>query len=120
MKSYTDVYQHEKLLWKGMAPRPERRLRGVLWHRCADSGQIEGEPFIEVKNGVVCPAETRVTELPGAYGARAFSSLDDDEAEDTYVGLGRWISARGYQLAGPRREIYRGKLLEIQYPLRTD
>jgi hypothetical protein len=35
------------------------------------------------------------------------------------VGLSRWIRARGYRLAAARREIYRGNLLEIQYPLET-
>jgi hypothetical protein len=90
---------------------------GVLWHRCADRGVIEGEPFIEVKGGAVGSATYRLKELPGAHVARAFSSLDDDEAEDTHVGLSRWIRARSYRLAGPRREVYRGKLLEIQCPL---
>jgi hypothetical protein len=57
--------------------------------------------------------------LPGAHVARAFSSLDDQEAEDTNVGLGRWVCDRGFRLAGARREIYRGNLLEIQYPLQA-
>jgi DNA-binding transcriptional MerR regulator len=117
LKSYTDIHQHEKLLWEAVAPRPEGRLRGVLWHRCADGGLLEAEPFVEVKKGTVCPAAFQLKELPGAHVARAFSSFDDEEAEGTYVGLSRWIRARGYRLAGARREIYRGKLLEIQYPL---
>jgi DNA-binding transcriptional MerR regulator len=112
LKCYADVHQHEKLLWRAVVSRNEYRLRGVLWHRCADGGVLEGEPFIEVNNGT--------KELPGAHVARAFSSWDDDEAEDTYVSLSRWIRARGYRLAGPRREIYRGKLLEIQYPVQMD
>jgi DNA-binding transcriptional MerR regulator len=117
VKSYTDIQQYEKSLWDAVASRPEGGLRGVLWHRCADAGLLEGEPFVEVKNGTVCPASYEIKELPGAHVARAFSSTDDEEAEDTYVGLGRWIRARGYRLAGARREIYRGRLLEIQYPL---
>lgn len=117
VSSYADIHQHEKSLWEAVAPRPERCLRGVLWHRCANGGLLEGEPFVEVKNGTARPGTYEVKELPGAHVARAFSSLDDQEAEDTYVGLGRWIRARGYRLAGARREIYRGKLLEIQYPL---
>jgi effector-binding domain-containing protein len=58
-----------------------------------------------------------VKELPATHVARAFSSFDDDEAEETYVGLSRWIRNAGFILAGSRREIYRGSLLEIQYPL---
>jgi len=120
LKSYTDVHQHEKSLWEAVAPRLEGRLHGVLWHRCADGGLLEGEPFVEVKKRIVCPAAYQLKELPGTHVARAFSSFDDDEAEDTYVGLSRWIRARGYRLAGARREIYRGRLLEIQYPLQAE
>jgi DNA-binding transcriptional MerR regulator len=117
VKSYAHIHQHEELLWKAVAPPPEGGRRGVLWHRCADGGLLEGEPFIEVKRGTACPAAYELKELPGAHVARAFSSLDDEEAEETYVGLSRWIRARGYRLAAARREIYRGNLLEIQYPL---
>ena len=120
LKCYADVHQHERLLWEAVASRTKFRLRGVLWHRCADGGVLEGEPFVEVKNGTGCPASYQLKELPGAHVACAFSSLDDDEAEDTYVDLSRWIRARGYRLVGPRREIYRGKLLEIQYPVQVE
>ena len=119
VKSYADIQQHENLLWEAVASRPRGGLRGVLWHRCADGGLLEGEPFVEVKKGTDCPATYELKELPGAQVVRAFSSLDDEEAEDTYVGLGRWIRARGYRLAGARREIYRGNLIEIQCPLET-
>ncbi len=78
---------------------------------------LEGEPFVEVSKTTACPATYELKELPGVQVARAFSSVDDEEAEDTYVSLGRWIRARGYRLAAARREIYRGSLLEIQYPL---
>ncbi len=114
---YEAIQEYENLLWAAVAPRPQHGLRGVLWHRCADGGLLEGEPFAEVTKGFRCPATLELKELPGAHVARAFSSLDDDEAEDTYVGLSRWVHARGYRLAAARREIYRGNLLEIQYPL---
>jgi DNA-binding transcriptional MerR regulator len=115
IKQYTDVHQYEKLLWRAVAP--EGRLHGVLWHSCADGGPLECEPFVEARHGTVCPSY-QLKELTGTHVARAFSSLDDEEAEATYVGLSRWIRARGYRLAGARREIYRDQLLEIQYPLR--
>jgi DNA-binding transcriptional MerR regulator len=117
VRSYADIQHYERLLWEAMAARPDGRFRGVLWHRCADGGLLEGEPFVEVKKATRCPAACELKELPGVHVARAFSSLDDDEAEDTYLALSRWIRARGYRLAGARREIYRGNLLEIQYPL---
>lgn len=120
LRSYSDLHQHERMLWDAVVAQPEAHLRGVLWHRCADGGRLEGEPFIEVRNGTARPAACQLKELPGAHVARAFCSFDDDEAEETYVGLSRWIRARGYRLAGPRREIYRGQLLEIQYPLQAE
>jgi DNA-binding transcriptional MerR regulator len=115
LKQYTDVHQHEKLLWQAVSPRG--RLHGVLWHSCADGGALECEPFVEAKFGTVCPPSYQLKELSGTHVARAFSSFDDEKAEAAYVGLSRWIRARGYKLAGARREIYRGELLEIQYPL---
>ena len=117
VRTYADIQQHENLLWQAVASRPRGGLRGVLWHRCADGGLLEAEPFVEVNVGTGCSSTYEINELPGAHVARAFSSLDDEEAEDTYVGLGRWIRDRGYRLAAARREIYRGRLLEIQYPL---
>lgn len=87
---------------------------GVLWHRCADQARIEGEPFIELRRQ---RRLTGVRQLPAVRVASVFSTLDDDEAEAKYLGLSRWMHARGHALVGPRREIYRGNLLEIQYPL---
>ena len=103
LKSYEDIRQHEKSLWQAVACRPEARLRGVLWHRCADGGVLEGEPFIGVKNGTPRRVGYEVKELAGAHVARAISSLDDDEAEETYMGLSRWIRAQGYRLAPASR-----------------
>jgi DNA-binding transcriptional MerR regulator/effector-binding domain-containing protein len=117
VKSYEHIQQYESVLWDAVAPTVQGGLRGVIWHRCADGGLLEAEPFIEVKKGRSGTGSYELKELPGVHVARAFSSLDDQEAEDTYIGLSRWICARGYRLAAPRREIYRGNLLEIQYPL---
>lgn len=117
LKQYTDVHAYEKLLWRAVAP--QGRLHGVLWHSCADGGPLECEPFVEAKYETGCPSLYQLKELDGTHVARAFCSLDDEEAEATYVGLSRWIRARGYRLVGARREIYRGQLLEIQYPLQN-
>ena len=118
LKQYTDVHQHEKMLWRAVAP--EGRLHGVIWHSCAAGGPLECEPFVEAKYETVCPGAYQWKGLIGGHVARVFSSFDDDEAEAAYVGLSRWIRARGYRLAGARREIYRGQLLEIQYPLQAE
>jgi DNA-binding transcriptional MerR regulator len=117
--TYAGVLQYEKQLWQAVEHRCRGRLRGVLWHRCASAGVLEAEPFVEVKVGTATCSAYVVKELPGAHVLRAFTSLDDHEAEDTYQGLNRWIRARDYRLAGAKREIYRDELLEIQYPLQT-
>ena len=119
VKDYAAIQPYEESLWQAVDSRPHGGLRGVLWHRCADGGLLEGEPFVEVRNGSAHRPSYEVKQLPAAHVARAFTSFDDEEAENTYVGLGKWIRARGYRLAGARREIYRGKLLEIQYPLQS-
>jgi len=119
IKDYAAIQQHEESLWRAVAPRAGGGLRGVLWHRCADAGLLEAEPFVEVQQSSVRAAAYEIRELPAAHIARAFTSTDDEEAENTYVGLSRWIRARGYRLAGARREIYRGQLLEIQYPVQA-
>lgn len=117
VNDYEDIHQHDDALAAAVTRAPLGALRGVLWHRCADGGALEGESFIEVTRSSPRPRACALKELPSTPVARAFSSLDDDEAEETYVGLSRWIRGAGFRLAGPRREIYRGSLLEIQYPL---
>jgi DNA-binding transcriptional MerR regulator len=117
LKRYDDIHKYEHALLNAVPTRSVGSLRGVLWHRCADSGIMEGEAFVELKGANLNASAFQTAELPAGPVARAFSSLDDDEAESTYVGLSRWIRSQGYDLAGARREIYRGNLLEIQYPL---
>jgi metallo-beta-lactamase class B len=41
VKNYADILRFEQELIGD--------LRGVLWHRCADSGSLEGEPFVALK-----------------------------------------------------------------------
>jgi effector-binding domain-containing protein len=56
-------------------------------------------------------------QLPEATLACAYSGLDDDSAEHSYAAIRRWMNVRGYRLAGPKRELYIGQMLEIQFPL---
>ena len=94
-------------------------LRGVLWHRCADSGSLEGEPFVSLKHKVPFRTFYDVKQLPAAYVACAYSGLDDDSSEQSYNAIRKWMNVRGYQLAGPKREIYLDQMLEIQFPLKS-
>lgn len=91
-------------------------LRGVLWHRCADSGSLEAEPFQVLKKRVPSWVHCEQGQLPEATLACAYSDLDDDGAEQTYHAIRRWMRLRGYRLAGPKRELNLGQKLEIQFP----
>jgi effector-binding domain-containing protein len=94
-------------------------LRGVLWHRCADSGVIEGEPFLELKRDVLRRTIYDVKHLPPATLACGYCEPDEDAAECVYHTLKLWMKVRGYRLAGPKREIDLGNMLEIQFPLQS-
>jgi len=56
-------------------------------------------------------------QLPEATLACAYSGLDDESAEQAYAAIRKWMSVRGYRLAGPKRELNLGQVLEIQFPL---
>jgi DNA-binding transcriptional MerR regulator len=93
-------------------------LRGVLWHRCEASGAIEGEPFVEIGRGLRHAPGIELKELPRVTVASAFCESDDMAAVRAYDAIDRWIHAREYRIDGPKREIYVGPILEIQFPVR--
>jgi DNA-binding transcriptional MerR regulator len=115
--SYGEIHRLEKEL-RNSLPRPALGdLQGVLWHRCADSGWLEGEPFVALRERVPSRGAYDLRELPAAVLACAYSSMDDDSADKTYNALARWTQIKGYRLVGPKREIYHGQVLEIQFPV---
>ena len=95
-------------------------LRGILWHSCADSGTLEGEPFIVLKRNVPTRTIYDVKELPPVTVAAAYSDLSDDTAEHVYGSIRRWMSRYGYRIDGPKHEIYLDQMLEIQFPLQAN
>jgi DNA-binding transcriptional MerR regulator len=117
LKNYEDVAVFEQYLSNALPSKCRGTLRGIIWHRCADSGSPEAEPFIEVKRGIPAGFSFEQKRLPEATLACAYSSLDNDSAERAYLAIARWMNVRGYRLAGPKRELYRGQMLEIQFPL---
>ena len=56
-------------------------------------------------------------QLPETTLACAYSGLADESAEQTYAAIRKWMTVRAYRLAGPKRELYLGQMLEIQFPL---
>jgi DNA-binding transcriptional MerR regulator/effector-binding domain-containing protein len=116
---YQDIYPYESDLLEAVPKGSAGYLRGILWHRCADSGEIEGEPFVEVRRDVPVRSGFEVKQLPAVTVACAFSSLNDADAESAYDTLGSFVRSRNCRLVGARREIYRDQMLEIQYPLES-
>jgi DNA-binding transcriptional MerR regulator len=117
--SYSDILPLEQELLGALPAHSVGSLRGVLWHRCADSGCLEGEPFVELKREVPLRGLYELKHLPPATLACAYSGLDDSAAERAYAAIRNWMQVRGYRLAGAKREIYLDQMLEIQFPLRS-
>ena len=117
LSNYAEVSSFERHLSDAVPRECLGALRGVLWHRCADSGWLEAEPFISLKKPAPATIACERKQLPEAILACAYSSMDDESAERTYAAIRRWVNIRGYRLAGPKRELYLGQMLEIQFPL---
>jgi effector-binding domain-containing protein len=58
-----------------------------------------------------------VKELPGVTAACAYAADDFQAAEQAYKAIRDWMSLRHFTLAGPKRELYHDRTLEIQFPL---
>ena len=115
--SYDHINRLENELLTSL-PRPAvGDLRGVLWHRCAGSGFLEGEPFVALRQRVPSRGSYELGQLPAATLACAYSTMDDESAEKTYKTLTSWTQAQGYRLVGPKREITHDSVLEIQFPV---
>jgi DNA-binding transcriptional MerR regulator len=117
LNKYEDVSLFEQELLNALPPQCLGALRGVLWHRCADSGSLEAEPFIALRERAPARSPYALKHLPEATLACAYSGLDDESAERAYAAIRRWMDVRGYRVAGPKREVYLGQMLEIQFPL---
>jgi DNA-binding transcriptional MerR regulator len=118
VKSYLEISQLERDLQLAVAPDLAGGLHGVLWHRCAESGWIEGEPFVQISQRAPRSGAYQLKELPPATVASAYCQSDDREAERVYEAIDRWVHLHDYRVAGPKREIYVGQILEIQFPLK--
>jgi effector-binding domain-containing protein len=117
LRNYAEVARFEKEMSDALPPECVGTLRGVLWHRCADSGSLEAEPFVELKKREPLRGLYEMKELPQATMDCAYSVIGDESSEQAYVAVRRWMQIRGYRLAGPKREIYLQNMLEIQFPL---
>jgi DNA-binding transcriptional MerR regulator len=119
VQNYAEIERFEQELLSALPARSMSRLRGVLWHRCADSGCLEGEAFVALNRSVPARGVFDLKQLSPATLACAYSESDEDSAELVYSAIRRWLNIRGYRLAGPKREVYVDGLLEIQFPLKS-
>lgn len=118
LRNYGDIGEIERDLVRALRPQDQAGSRGVLWHRCEASGAIDGEPFVEVAGRVRLSRGYEVRRLPQAMLASAFCESDDLAAVRTYDAIDRWLHAHEFRLAGPKRELYVGRILEIQFPVK--
>lgn len=118
VQTYSDIEHLEQELFAEVPEESRGNLQGVLWHHCADSGYIEGEAFVALRRRVPRRSVFDVTQLPPATFACAYSPSDDTGYERVYEAIQRWMSLRGYRLAGPQRETYLHGMLELQFPLK--
>lgn len=117
VRNYAETSRFEQELQNALPPECLGTLRGVLWHRCADSGGLDAEPFVALKRPLPSRGPFDVKVLPESTLACAYSGLDDESSERAYAAIRQWMAARGYRLAGPKRELNLGEILEIQFPL---
>lgn len=114
---YSEVALAESELLGRVPERLRGRMRGVLWHRCADTGVPGGEPFVEVRPSRGMDQALDIKELPAVTAACAYAADDFETAERAYRAIRDWMSVRNCTLAGPKRELYYDRTLEIQFPL---
>jgi DNA-binding transcriptional MerR regulator len=117
INNYAEVSMFEDELSSMLPADCIGNLRGVLWHRCADSGALEAEAFVTLKRPIPRDVACERKHLPDATLACAYSALDDESSERVYAAIKHWMSVRGYRLAGPKRELNFGQILEVQFPL---
>ena len=117
VRAYGEIEHLEQTLLSSLPADLIGAERGVLWHRCGESGSLEGEPFVSVKTKALPHGAYSIRELPAATLACAYSTSDERSAERAYESIRDWMARDNRRLGGPKREMYRGPLLEIQFPL---
>ena len=119
VQTYSEIEHFDRQLLAEVPESLRGDLRGVLWHRCADSDYLEGESFVALRQRPPRTGAYDITHLPPATLACAYSPCDDIGSERVYDGIRRWMATRGYPLAGPKRELHHRGILEIQFPLKS-
>src|SRR5258708_36559728 len=64
VRSYEEIEPFKEALLGELPPESIAGPHGVLWHRCADSGSLEGEPFVALKRRVPQRSGNELKTLP--------------------------------------------------------
>jgi DNA-binding transcriptional MerR regulator len=114
----TDVIELDRQLL-ALVPKTCRGVvRGTLWHRCPDGiAGAEVEQFVEIVRPPPLRNGLSIGRLPAITAACAYSPDDEDASRSTFAEVRRWMTARGYELALSKRELYWPGRLEIQFPI---
>jgi len=98
-------------------PKQEIEACGAIWHRCAQSGQIDCEALIVLRN----PWEGSHRLEASRIASVVYESCDDDVFPQLYRAVLETIDAGHYEILGPMREIYHSddlSITEVQFPIR--
>jgi hypothetical protein len=116
----TDVIELDRRLL-ALVPKTCRGVvRGTLWHRCPDGiAGAEVEQFVEIVRPPPLRSGLSIGRLPAVTAACAYSPDDEEASRSTFAEVRRWMTARGYESASAKRELYWSGRLEIQFPIAT-
>jgi DNA-binding transcriptional MerR regulator len=117
VSAYSEIAEFERNLRRSVPVALQAATQGVFWHNCG-TGNILGEPFVELKRYTQSTRGFEVRDLPRIPVACAYTPMDDDlSTQNAYTDIRKWMNARGYAQAGALCEIYHDQVLEIQFPL---
>ena len=94
LKNYAEASRFEQKLSNAVPRECLGNLHGVLWHRCADSGSYEAEPFVTLKKRIDARVPCDLKYLPEATLACAYSGDDDESAELAYASKRQHLKAQ--------------------------
>lgn len=100
----------------------------AIWHTCGESGRtIDCEAYVPLQRPITANRRVRAYELPAAIIASVVHHGDSATCIASYATARSWIASHGFEVSGPKRELYwRGGLdqdrssdiTEIQFPIR--
>jgi DNA-binding transcriptional MerR regulator len=127
LQNYDETDELFKTLEQRVDPRVLFDQRAAFFHRCLEGdGEIDCEAVRFLKHPISAIRGLKVYESRRTDVAFTYHYGSEDSIGATYQSMSGWIAAQGYQLSGPKREIYwpapenkgeSASLIEIQFPV---